>query len=273
MRGGSRTQIDKLGDHIRKSSVVSDEDRAQLRQILAAHLEPMEVVQEQLQAILRVAVRARPKTEKSTIEKLRRNPRLSTIQDLAGVRIILSDSDPACAAVMARRAQRILGGRFHDRRKRPSHGYRALHLIVEQDGCWVEVQIRTRLQHRWAEIFEKLADVVGRQVRYGEPATEARYQPFVDAMLSASDTILTIEQFRRHLARQERRVIRLQWRIASLTDEGPVVQQLRKQVTNLLTSLASDRSGLETAEREYVRRLDAFDQFIEGLSAATGALT
>ena len=36
----------------------------------------------------------------------------------------------------------------------------------------VEVQVRTRLQHEWAEIFEKLADLLGRGIRYGEPPAQ-----------------------------------------------------------------------------------------------------
>lgn len=271
MRGWTRTQIDKLGDRIRKSAIVSDDDRAQLREILATHLAPMEFVQETLQTRLGLVVRARPKTEKSTIEKLRRNPRLSTIQDLAGVRIILAERDPACAAVVARRARSLLEGRYQDRRSHPSHGYRALHLAVQHDGCWIEVQIRTRLQHRWAEIFEKLADVVGRQVRYGSPATYPDDQALVDAMHSASRNIAAIETLTRQLARRERRVLRIRDRMAELRLDEPVVQQMREELGGLFVDLAADRQDLEDAEREwYVDRLDALDALIDLRQAQPG---
>lgn len=127
--------MDKLGNQIRTSDVVSDADRAALREILSAHVRPMEDVQDDLKSLLGVPVQARPKTEKSTIEKLKRNPRLSTIQDLAGARIIINESDPAMAAVTARCARARLGGHIQDRRRRPSQGYRAIHLIVQRDGC------------------------------------------------------------------------------------------------------------------------------------------
>src|SRR5260221_7570211 len=53
-------------------------------------------------------------------------------------------------------------------RHNPHSGYRAVHVIVESDGFPVEVQIRTQLQHMWAEAFEKLAGVTGRGIQYGD---------------------------------------------------------------------------------------------------------
>jgi hypothetical protein len=57
-----------------------------------------------------------------------------------------------------------------DRRLKPVQGYRAVHIVAFPDGFPIEVQVRTRLQHDWAELFEKLADVLGRGIRYGEAA-------------------------------------------------------------------------------------------------------
>ena len=61
-----------------------------------------------------------------------------------------------------------------DRRTHPSHGYRAVHVIVYVDGAPIEIQVRTKLQHEWANLFEKLADRVGRGIRYGEPPEHFR---------------------------------------------------------------------------------------------------
>jgi hypothetical protein len=52
------------------------------------------------------------------------------------------------------------------------HGYRAVHVIVEQDGCLVETQVRTKMQLLWAEIVERLGDRWGRQIRYGDLPAE-----------------------------------------------------------------------------------------------------
>jgi ppGpp synthetase/RelA/SpoT-type nucleotidyltranferase len=42
--------------------------------------------------------------------------------------------------------------RVIDRRQQPSHGYRAVHVIVRSHEKLVEVQVRTALQHLWAEL-------------------------------------------------------------------------------------------------------------------------
>ncbi len=53
-----------------------------------------------------------------------------------------------------------------DRRVKPSHGYRAVHVIVSVDGILVEVQVRTELQHLWAQISEVFAGF-DREIKYG----------------------------------------------------------------------------------------------------------
>jgi ppGpp synthetase/RelA/SpoT-type nucleotidyltranferase len=59
-----------------------------------------------------------------------------------------------------------------DRRAVPSHGYRAVHVIVRTQGCLVEVQVRTHMQDMWTQTVERLADTIGRQIRYGEQPTD-----------------------------------------------------------------------------------------------------
>jgi len=60
------------------------------------------------------------------------------------------------------------GSKIDDLRNEPHFGYRAVHVIVWQDGLRIEVQIRSRLQQLWAETMEKFADAWGRGLRYGE---------------------------------------------------------------------------------------------------------
>lgn len=55
-----------------------------------------------------------------------------------------------------------------DRRERPSYGYRAVHVIVYEDSTPMEIQVRTKLQDTWAQISEKLGDIWGRGLRYGQ---------------------------------------------------------------------------------------------------------
>jgi len=64
-------------------------------------------------------------------------------------------------------------------------------------------------------------------------------------------------------------VLRLRNQLQELPLDEAAVQRLREQITNL----EADRGDLEEAEREYVQRLDAFDEFIERIQAQTDAST
>lgn len=118
-----------------------------------------------------VTVTGRTKSTDTLRDKLIRTPtiQLPSIDDVIGVRIVgeitLSQQD-AIAQVL----QAEFGGtaRTRDRRAEPSAGYRALHVVVKVDGARVEIQVRSRLQAEWADLFERLADRWGRQIRYGE---------------------------------------------------------------------------------------------------------
>ncbi len=61
-----------------------------------------------------------------------------------------------------------------DRRTNPSHGYRAVHIIVATHGVSVEIQVRTALQDLWAQLSERLADVVDSSIKYGGGTLEDR---------------------------------------------------------------------------------------------------
>jgi len=71
-----------------------------------------------------------------------------------------------------------------------SHGYRAVHLIVTTQGASVEIQVRTSLQHLWAELSERLADVIDSRIKYGRGA------PQVNQLLAVeSEIIAKLEGF------------------------------------------------------------------------------
>jgi Region found in RelA / SpoT proteins len=113
-------------------------------------------------------------------EKLRRqgNMSLARMGDLAGFRVVedftFADQDRLAAEIARRFPADPREPKLIDRRATPSHGYRALHVAVSFDGVSIEIQTRTILQHVWANLMERLADHLGRQVRYGEPPTGAR---------------------------------------------------------------------------------------------------
>lgn len=104
----------------------------------------------------------------SIVAKLQRESiRLSQIQDIAGCRVVVDD------VIKQDEFVRVLGGCFPgaaviDRRNRPDPGYRAVHLIVKSTGKAVEIQIRSKLQHLWAELSERFSDIFGANIKYGK---------------------------------------------------------------------------------------------------------
>lgn len=168
--------MEALGKRLVKRSPPASEDLKSLQELLLSIDESLAIAADLVCDRLGYESTSRIKTVGTILDKLRRQGGsiLKSMQDMAGMRIV-SDCD--------RHGQdRIVGKliqlfaefgspspKLVDRRTHPSHGYRAVHVIVYVDGAPVEIQVRTKLQHEWADLFEKLADRVGRGIRYGEP--------------------------------------------------------------------------------------------------------
>src|SRR5262249_32408172 len=96
---------------------------------------------------------------------IRERTRLSRMQDIAGCRVIaenVAEQDRIVGELKAKFPEHEV----FDRREKPSHGYRAVHFVAYISGMPVEIQIRTSLQHAWAEVSEKLSDV-DPMIKYG----------------------------------------------------------------------------------------------------------
>ena len=121
-----------------------------------------------LSGSLKHKVTGRPaKSTTALVDKLERQKvRLSQVQDIAGCRVIVDDLFLQERALLALEVY-LKSPTIFDRRASSSHGYRAIHLVANIDGRRVEVQLRTQLQHLWAEISEKLADTVDPAIKYG----------------------------------------------------------------------------------------------------------
>lgn len=117
-------------------------------------------------------ITSRVKSEDTLREKLQRMPnhKLPNVRDIAGVRVVcqatLSEQDLIGEAIrdaFGRETAYVV-----DRRSDPRGGYRALHVEANHLGWPVEIQVRTAMQAEWADAYERVADVWGRQIRYGE---------------------------------------------------------------------------------------------------------
>jgi len=168
----TKTQVDRLGERLRRGDI-SEADLRALDIYRRSFAESYERVVRALTRKLNLSPTGRPaKSTTSIIEKLRRESiRLTQMQDVAGCRIRVRDVSHQ--DVTLRRITALFDDvTLVDRRARPSHGYRAVHAIVRLKGQPIEIQVRTPLQHLWAELSEKLADVVDPAIKYGGGAPE-----------------------------------------------------------------------------------------------------
>jgi ppGpp synthetase/RelA/SpoT-type nucleotidyltranferase len=163
----SKTQIDRLGDRLKRGPA-SKEDLIILDSYRRSFGEGYETVVYAVRDKLGLEVSGRPaKSTNSIVEKLKRESiRLTQIQDIAGCRVVVADSLEQ-ERVVSKLLEIFPGAAVTDRRRTPSYGYRAVHVIVKSCNNLVELQIRTRLQHMWAEISEKYADLFGSEIKYG----------------------------------------------------------------------------------------------------------
>lgn len=139
-----------------------------LDQYRRSYSEAYEAVVEKVRNDLSLAPTGRPaKSTTSIAEKLRRESiRLTQIQDIAGCRIIVADIDIQ-ETVVKSLSELFKDAIVIDRRQQPSHGYRAVHVVVRYEEKLIEIQVRTALQQLWAELSEKFSDIFDPMVKYG----------------------------------------------------------------------------------------------------------
>lgn len=155
----------------------------------AAHSFPLNTFQVVLRdrvkqmGALDAVVAQRLKRTPSIIGKLRRHSsmKLSRMQDIGGVRAVLSDLTEV----------EDLWRRYRAREKRSKHafvteknyirepkasGYRGIHLVYRYrsarhpayDGLQIEIQLRTDLQHAWATAVETVGTFLGQSLKSSE---------------------------------------------------------------------------------------------------------
>ncbi len=188
----SRSQIDRLGERLKGVPTADD------LQLLAAYRQSFHVALGEVADIVhrvaadlpRSSLSARPaKSTVSIIGKLRRESiRLSQMQDLAGCRLVVS-TVPEQDRMVARLLREHPDWTVHDRRIRPSYGYRAVHVIAAGQGKPVEIQVRTALQHGWAEFSEALDRAAGGEVKYGGGPADVR-----ESLDHLSDIVARLER-------------------------------------------------------------------------------
>ena len=169
----SKTQIDRLGDRL-KEGLHTESDLRLLDDYRRSFGEAYEAVIRTIRRVGEFPTGRLAKSTLSIVEKLRRESiRLSQMQDIAGCRVVVAN------VVQQERFLESLKTVFPaasviDRRDNPSYGYRAVHVIAEISGKPIEIQVRSALQHLWAELSEKSSDVLDPTIKYGGGPDEWR---------------------------------------------------------------------------------------------------
>ena len=168
----SKTQIDRLGDRLRENPL-SEADLKMLDEYRISFNEAYEKVVRVIREKLNLESSGRPaKSTSSIIEKLfRESIRLSQVQDIAGCRVVAADIKRQDNVVILLR-EIFPSASVVDRRKHSSYGYRSVHIVIKILGKLIEVQVRTELQHSWAEFSEKLSDKIDSSIKYGGGSKE-----------------------------------------------------------------------------------------------------
>ena len=186
-KGLSISQLNKLGERLRKGHA-SDDDLCALDTFRLSFAAACDHASHELKKLGLKPVSRPAKSTASIIAKLNRERgRLSKMQDIAGCRVEvdnIAQQDRVVKDIVAKFPDAV----EYDRRLKPSHGYRAVHVVVDLHGFLVEIQVRTSLQHGWASAVERLADIIDLDIKYGGGPEVLR-----DVLIKASDTIAGVE--------------------------------------------------------------------------------
>lgn len=196
----TRSKIDRAGAALAKDEFRNVEDLVELEDAFdeyrKSHLEPLSETTLELQAWLNeyghdYYIAQRLKRKPQIIRKLNRlSVRLTQLQDIGGCRIIVEKNELVDQLVQFLKEKIEQKGelrltRITDYREkgRDITGYRSVHLILERDGKKLELQIRSRIQHYWAESIERTSVIYGHHLKEGEgnPVVISYFQRLSDA--------------------------------------------------------------------------------------------
>jgi putative GTP pyrophosphokinase len=236
----SKTQVDRLGDRLKRRNI-TEEDLRLLDQYRRSFSEAYETVVGIIRDKLRLEPTGRPaKSTTSIADKLKRESiRLTQIQDIAGCRIIVADIAEQ-EFVVHSLTDLFPQATVIDRREKPSHGYRAVHVVVNQSGKLIEIQVRTSLQQVWAEMSEKLSDLVDASIKYG----------------GGHEVLRTFLQVHSELvAMQEKGEMQLERVLTLAASEEDISDDVRQQIAVIQEGLEKNRREIFEQCREFINRV------------------
>jgi ppGpp synthetase/RelA/SpoT-type nucleotidyltranferase len=220
----------------------TEADQDLLNEFILARDAPMERVSRVIRDELGYANVPRLKTRETLVQKLERGDAdLPRMDDIAGVRLSPCQDRTVQDNIVSdiRKRFGVKDEQIKDRRVNPSFGYRAVHLIVRDGEFRIEVQVRTLLQHRWAEIYEKFADLAGRGLRYGESSDQPRVARIQERMMRYAEIIDSYERGVAITARLSSSID-----VPGVRDEMESVQSTYREIDQALHAALDEVHGL-----------------------------
>jgi ppGpp synthetase/RelA/SpoT-type nucleotidyltranferase len=210
----SKTKIDKSGLALARAKYKDEVDFIELEEAFdeyrKSHLKPLSETTLEIQRMLgnfgtKYYIAQRLKRKPQIIRKLNRlSVRLTQLQDIGGSRIIVPKNNDVDTIFSFLESKSKNGAGFsiervvdYREKGRDDTGYRSLHVIMERDGVNLELQIRSRIQHYWAESIERTSVIYGHHLKEKEGAPEV-----IDYFKNLSDVFYEIESGREPSASQ-----------------------------------------------------------------------
>lgn len=204
----SKTKIDKSGLSLAKRQYKDEVEFIQMEEVFdeyrKSHLKPLSETTLDIQRMLssygkEYYIAQRLKRKPQIVRKLNRlSVRLTQLQDVGGCRIIVptnKDVDHIFQFLKEKSATEaefnIIKTTDYREKGRDDTGYRSLHVILERDKVNLELQIRSRTQHYWAESIERTSVIYGHYLKEKEGAQEV-----IDYFKHLSDVFYEIESGR-----------------------------------------------------------------------------
>lgn len=247
----SKTQIDRLGDRL-KAGAHTEDDLRLLDEYRRSFGVAYEAVIQSIRQLGEFPTGRLAKSTLSIVEKLRRESlRLSQMQDIAGCRVVVRNVVEQDRFVESLRST-FPEASVMDRRSNPSNGYRAIHIIAEVSGKPIEIQVRTSLQHLWAEVSEKSSDVLDPKIKYGGGSESWR-----NFLTSSSISVAKYEEFENQFFRF----------VGDKVVADATYEEFKNSVSSVAERQAPDRrlQELRNELEESARRRERADQELRSL--------
>lgn len=181
----TKSRIDRAGIAFAKDSFRDIDEMIELEDVFdeyrKSHLEPLSETTLELQRWLNeyghdYYIAQRLKRKPQIIRKLNRlSVRLTQLQDIGGCRIIVEKNELVDQIIefikrKIESTEELNLVRITDYREkgRDVTGYRSVHLLLERSGKKLELQLRSRIQHYWAESIERTSVIYGYHLKESE---------------------------------------------------------------------------------------------------------